>query len=64
METLSVTSGRMVLVVDGTEHTIEAGQTATFHGDTAHVYRGAGDATCHVIMTVHLPPGPVPTAAA
>ncbi|MFC9277796.1 helix-turn-helix domain-containing protein [Streptomyces collinus] len=62
VETLSVTRGRMVLIVDGAEHTIEAGQTATFDGDTAHVYRGAGDGTCHVIMTVHLPPGPAPTA--
>ncbi|MGW1984709.1 helix-turn-helix domain-containing protein [Streptomyces collinus] len=60
VETLSVTRGRMVLMVDGTEHTVEAGQTATFDGDTAHVYRGTGDGPCHVIMTVHLPPGPTP----
>ncbi|MFD8826982.1 helix-turn-helix domain-containing protein [Streptomyces sp. NPDC059605] len=58
VETLSVTSGRMVLVVDGTEHTVEAGQTATFDGDTPHTYRGAGTETCHLIMTVHIPPGP------
>ncbi|WNM32230.1 XRE family transcriptional regulator [Streptomyces sp. Li-HN-5-11] len=58
VETVSVTAGRMVLVVDGTEHTLEAGQTATFDGDTAHTYRGSGTETCHLIMTVHLPPGP------
>ncbi|MFB7919410.1 helix-turn-helix domain-containing protein [Streptomyces sp. NPDC056061] len=58
VETVSVTAGRMVLVVDGTEHTVEAGQTATFDGDVAHAYRGAGDGTCRLIMTVHLPPGP------
>ncbi|MFE4539262.1 helix-turn-helix domain-containing protein [Streptomyces scopuliridis] len=58
VETVSVTSGRMTLVVDGTEHTVEAGQTATFDGDAAHTYRGAGTGTCHLIMTVHLPPGP------
>ncbi|MCX5105954.1 XRE family transcriptional regulator [Streptomyces sp. NBC_00264] len=57
-ETISVTSGRMTLVVDGTEHPVEAGQTATFDGDSAHTYRGAGTGTCHLIMTVHLPPGP------
>ncbi|MEU0300635.1 XRE family transcriptional regulator [Streptomyces sp. NPDC006175] len=57
-ESVSVTAGRMVLVVDGTEHSVEAGQTATFDGDTAHTYRGAGTDTCHLIMTVHLPPGP------
>ncbi|GGZ25986.1 XRE family transcriptional regulator [Streptomyces nitrosporeus] len=61
VETVSVTSGRMVLVVDGAEHAVEAGQTATFDGDTRHVYRGAGTGTCTLIMTVHLPPGPAPT---
>ncbi len=58
VETVSVTSGRMVLVVDGVEHPVGAGQTAAFDGDTAHAYRGAGTGTCHLIMTVHLPPGP------
>jgi uncharacterized cupin superfamily protein len=61
VETVSVTAGRMILVVDGTEHTLEAGQTATFDGDTAHTYRGSGTDTCHLIMTVHLPSGPVST---
>ncbi|MEV0601897.1 XRE family transcriptional regulator [Streptomyces sp. NPDC050315] len=60
VETVSVTSGRMTLIVDGTEHPVEAGRTATFDGDTAHTYRGAGTDTCHLIMTVHLPPGPAP----
>ncbi|TQN28340.1 XRE family transcriptional regulator [Haloactinospora alba] len=58
VETVSVTSGRMTLVVDGTEHAVETGQTAVFDGDTTHTYRGAGTGTCHLIMTVHLPPGP------
>ncbi|MER6024438.1 XRE family transcriptional regulator [Streptomyces sp. NPDC001851] len=61
VETVSVTSGRMTLVVDGDEHPLEAGQTATFDGDTPHTYRGAGGETCHLIMTVHLPPGPAAT---
>ncbi|MFF3736743.1 helix-turn-helix domain-containing protein [Streptomyces sp. NPDC002566] len=56
-ETVSVVDGQMVLVVDGVEHPVEAGQTAAFDGDTAHTYRGAGTGTCHLIMTVHLPPG-------
>ncbi|WP_371621498.1 XRE family transcriptional regulator [Streptomyces sp. NBC_01116] len=56
VETVSVTAGRMVLVADGTEHPVEAGQTATFDGDVPHTYRGAGTGTCHLIMTVHLPP--------
>ncbi|MFD8204178.1 helix-turn-helix domain-containing protein [Streptomyces sp. NPDC003470] len=58
VETVSVTSGRMILVVDGAEHPVRAGQTATFDGDAPHTYRGAGDEACHLIMTVHLPPGP------
>ncbi|SFY43395.1 helix-turn-helix domain-containing protein [Streptomyces atratus] len=61
VETVSVTSGRMALVVDGTEHPLEAGQTATFDGDTPHAYRGAGTEACTLIMTVHLPAGPAPT---
>lgn len=58
VETISVTSGQMVLVTDGTEHPIQAGQTATFDANVPHTYRGAGHDTCHLIMTVHLPPGP------
>ncbi|MDC7340828.1 helix-turn-helix domain-containing protein [Streptomyces lydicus] len=61
VETVSVTAGRMTLVVDGTEHPVEAGQTATFDADAPHTYRGAGTKTCHLIMTVHLPPGPTAT---
>ncbi|MFI5658737.1 helix-turn-helix domain-containing protein [Streptomyces sp. NPDC051684] len=57
VETVSVTEGSMTLVVDGAEHSVAAGQTATFDGDAAHSYRGTGDATCHLIMTVQLPPG-------
>ncbi|GAB1339607.1 XRE family transcriptional regulator [Streptomyces sp. E-15] len=62
VETVSVTAGRMTLVVDGAEHPVEAGQTAAFDGDVPHTYRGAGDGTCHLIMTVHLPPGPAAPA--
>ncbi|MGW7295311.1 helix-turn-helix domain-containing protein [Streptomyces xiamenensis] len=58
VETVSVTSGRMTLIVDGTEHAVAAGQTATFDADAPHTYRGAGTTTCHLIMTVHLPPAP------
>ncbi|GAA0465487.1 XRE family transcriptional regulator [Streptomyces olivaceiscleroticus] len=62
VETVSVTAGRMTLIVDGTEYAVEAGRTATFDGDAPHTYRGAGTETCHLIMTVHLPPGPASTA--
>jgi transcriptional regulator with XRE-family HTH domain len=62
VETVSVTAGQMTLIVDGTEYPVEAGQTATFDGDTPHTYRGAGTETCTLIMTVHLPPGPASQA--
>ncbi|WP_331767462.1 XRE family transcriptional regulator [Embleya sp. NBC_00896] len=58
VETVSVTRGRMTLLVDGVEHPVAAGETATFDGDNAHTYRGAGTDPCHLIMTVHLPPVP------
>ncbi|MFD3851402.1 helix-turn-helix domain-containing protein [Streptomyces microflavus] len=58
VETVSVTTGQMVLIADGTEHLVEAGQTAAFDGDVPHTYRGAGTDTCHLIMTVHIPPAP------
>ncbi|MFF3953507.1 helix-turn-helix domain-containing protein [Streptomyces sp. NPDC001890] len=61
-ETISVTAGRMTLLVDGEEHPVETGQTATFEGDAPHAYRGSGTGPCHLIMTVHLPPGPVAAA--
>ncbi|MGW6353719.1 helix-turn-helix domain-containing protein [Streptomyces sp. NPDC055092] len=61
VETVSVTVGEMILEVDGTEHAVEAGQTATFDGNAPHTYRGSGTETCHLIMTVHLPPGPAGT---
>ncbi|MFF1569175.1 helix-turn-helix domain-containing protein [Streptomyces sp. NPDC058293] len=61
VETVSVTVGEMILEVDGTEHPVEAGQTATFDGNAPHTYRGSGTETCHLIMTVHLPPGPAVT---
>ncbi|MFC5721038.1 helix-turn-helix domain-containing protein [Streptomyces gamaensis] len=61
VETVSVSTGRMTLVVDGTEYPVEAGQTATFNGDAPHTYRGTGTETCRLIMTVHLPPGPTST---
>ncbi|GLX93909.1 XRE family transcriptional regulator [Herbidospora sp. NBRC 101105] len=58
VETISVIEGEMTLVVDGVEHPLAAGQTATYDGDSAHIYRGAGTGPCDLIMTVHLPPSP------
>ncbi|GAA3361994.1 helix-turn-helix domain-containing protein [Saccharopolyspora gregorii] len=55
VETVTVLSGRMLLVVDGAEHEVPAGCTATFDADVPHGYRGAGEETCELVMTVVLP---------
>ncbi|MGR6918205.1 helix-turn-helix domain-containing protein [[Actinomadura] parvosata] len=60
VETVSVTAGRLTLILDGAEHTVEAAQTATFDANVPHSYRGAGPGTCTMIMTVQLPPGAAP----
>ncbi|WP_066939181.1 helix-turn-helix domain-containing protein [Microtetraspora fusca] len=56
VETVSVTRGCLTLVLDGTEHEVPAGATATFDGDVPHTYRGGGTEPCELLMTVHLPP--------
>ncbi|WP_214103909.1 helix-turn-helix domain-containing protein [Acrocarpospora catenulata] len=56
VETVSVTHGCLILVLDGTEHQVPAGATATFDADVPHTYRGGGTEPCEFLMTVHLPP--------
>ncbi|MFI9432039.1 MULTISPECIES: helix-turn-helix domain-containing protein [Streptosporangium] len=55
LETVSAVDGEMVLMVDGTEHTLAAGATAAFAADVPHAYRGAGTGPCELVMTVTLP---------
>lgn len=54
VETVTVIAGTAVLVVDGAEHAIGDGMTATFAADVSHSYRG-GPAGAELLMTVHLP---------
>ena len=56
VETISVIQGRLLLVIDGAEHPVAAGATATFHADVPHTYQGAGTESCELVMTVQLPP--------
>lgn len=56
-ETLTVVTGRLLLVVGGAEHRLAAGATATYAADVPHAYAGAGRGACEAIMTVHLPEG-------
>ncbi len=54
VETVTVIAGSAVITVDGTEHAIGEGMTATFAADVSHSYRG-GPADAELLMTVHLP---------
>jgi transcriptional regulator with XRE-family HTH domain len=55
VETVTVLSGKLVLILDGVEHSVPKGTTATYDADVAHSYRGAGRSGCELLMTVHLP---------
>jgi transcriptional regulator with XRE-family HTH domain len=57
VETITVLSGAAVIIVDGTDHPLRAGMTATFAADAAHSYRASGHEGAELLMTVHLPPG-------
>jgi transcriptional regulator with XRE-family HTH domain len=54
VETVTVIGGRAVITVDGTEHPVGDGMTATFAADVSHSYQG-GPAGAELLMTVHLP---------
>jgi transcriptional regulator with XRE-family HTH domain len=54
VETVTVIGGSAVITVDGTEHAVGDGMTATFAADVSHSYRG-GPAGAELLMTVHLP---------
>ncbi|MBE3011307.1 helix-turn-helix transcriptional regulator [Microbispora sp. NEAU-D428] len=56
VETVSVIRGCLALVLDGVEHQVPTGATATFDGGVPHTYRGGGAEPCELLMTVHLPP--------
>ncbi len=58
VETISVTAGRMTLIVGDTAHEIGDGETVTFEASVPHAYHGAGGRRCDLVMTVQLPPGP------
>jgi mannose-6-phosphate isomerase-like protein (cupin superfamily) len=52
-ETFEVESGRMVVVIDGCEHVVEAGKTITVPRGTPHCFRngGIGPAEMNVVFT-------------
>ncbi|MFC8368055.1 helix-turn-helix domain-containing protein [Streptomyces sp. NPDC051740] len=56
VELVHVTSGELTLTVDGAEHRVPAGASASFEANTPHTYGNRGDAPMEMIMTVSVPP--------
>jgi transcriptional regulator with XRE-family HTH domain len=58
-ENLTVTRGDVVIVVDGVEHALSAGDSILFDADVPHAYRntGAVDALLYLVMTYVAPQG-------
>lgn len=55
-ELIHVQSGELTLVVDGEEHRLPAGTSASFESHVAHSYRNDGDVPVEMTMAVSVPP--------
>ncbi|MFC9830111.1 helix-turn-helix domain-containing protein [Streptomyces albogriseolus] len=56
VELVHVTAGELTLTVDGTEHRVPVGASASFEANTPHTYGNAGDEPVRMFMTVSVPP--------
>ncbi|MEC4020396.1 helix-turn-helix domain-containing protein [Streptomyces sp. H27-D2] len=56
VELIHVSAGELTLVVDGEEHRVTAGASATFEAKVAHAYRNDGAETVEMTMAVIIPP--------
>lgn len=56
VELLHVTTGELTLTVDGAEHRVPAGASASFEADVTHTYGNLGNVPMEMIMTVSVPP--------
>lgn len=56
VELLHVTAGELTLTVDGAEHRVPAGASASFEADTPHTYGNRGGEPMEMIMAVSVPP--------
>ena len=56
VELLHVTAGELTLIVDGAEHRVPAGASATFEANVPHGYRNDGDEPVEMTMAVSVPP--------
>ncbi|MFI6549138.1 XRE family transcriptional regulator [Streptomyces prunicolor] len=56
VEMLHVLTGELTLTVDGEDHVVPAGASATFEANTAHTYGNRGEVPVEMMMTVSVPP--------
>lgn len=56
VELLHVTEGELTLTVDGAEHRIPAGASASFEANAPHTYGNTGQVPMQMIMAVSVPP--------
>lgn len=55
-ELLHVTAGELTLTVDGEEHRVPAGASASFEANVPHAYGNRGDVPMEMVLTVSVPP--------
>ncbi|MEY7977586.1 helix-turn-helix domain-containing protein [Streptomyces pilosus] len=56
VELVHVTAGELTLTVDGAEHRVPAGASASFEAGASHTYGNRGDGPMEMIMFVSVPP--------
>ncbi|MER6129465.1 XRE family transcriptional regulator [Streptomyces sp. NPDC001795] len=56
VELVHVTAGELTLTVDGVEHRVPTGASASFEADTPHTYANEGDMPMEMVMAVSVPP--------
>ncbi|MFF0162597.1 helix-turn-helix domain-containing protein [Streptomyces sp. NPDC005263] len=56
VELVHVTAGDLTLTVDGVEHRVPTGASATFEANTPHTYGNQGDVPMEMVLAVSVPP--------
>ncbi len=56
VELVHVTTGELTLTVDGEDHLVPAGASATFEANTPHTYGNRGQEPMEMMMMVSVPP--------
>ncbi|MEU5796611.1 MULTISPECIES: helix-turn-helix domain-containing protein [unclassified Streptomyces] len=56
VELVHVTAGELTLTVDGEDHLVPTGASATFEANVPHVYANRGEIPMEMMMAVSVPP--------